>query len=352
MSAPLTLITGANGAIGFPVVLHALKANYNVRAVVRSQEKADLILSAASIKSLPESIQARLTFAFVPDLLSPSAYDDAIQGVTHVIHLASPIPTGGKIGPNDFDEKMIQPAIKGTLNLLEAAERAHIKRVVVTSSVAAVVAVEDWLREGNDNVYTETSRVDDPVGPYGNESEAYRASKILALNAAERWAKNGGQGRTVEVVHVHPAFVLGSVELARTKQDLLSGSSGTALMQILSEKPFPRPLTSITAWLEDVAEVHVRALDNSRIPNGQSLIVSSDGIHGMRWKDGENILAREFAKAVEKGVLPNKGWAGTATLKFDVSKTERLVGVKFTGFEKQIVDVAGQYLDIIGEQRG
>lgn len=79
---------------------------------------------------------------------------------------------------------------------------------------------------------------------------------------------------------MHPGFVLGGVELARSKEELLVGSSGMVLAMALGDKSGPRVTPSTTAWLEDVAEVHVRATDATRVPNGQSLIVASEGTDG------------------------------------------------------------------------
>lgn len=351
MSDPITLITGANGAIGFLVVLHALKANHTVRAVVRSQAKADLILSAASIQSLPESTRSHLGFAIVPDLLSSNAYDEALKGVTYVIHVASPIPGKANLGADQFDEYMIQPAVKGTINLLTAAEHANVKRVVVTSSVVAVLSLSN-SPDSNKTIYNEKSRTADPSGPFTNEGQAYRASKILALNTAERWADNDGQGRRTELVHVLPALVLGANELARTKEELLLGSSGWALQQMIDENPFPTPLAGIIVTAEDIAELHVRALDETRVASGQSLIGAAHMPDGIDWKNGKEIIENAFPRAVENGILLNRSWAEfTISMKFDVSETEKITDMKFETFDKGLISIAGQYLDVIGEKR-
>lgn len=151
---------------------------------------------------------------------------------------------------------------------------------------------------------------------------------------------------------MHPGFVLGGVELARSKEELLVGSSGMVLAMALGDKPGPRATPSTTAWLEDVAEVHVRATDATRVPNGQSLIVASEGTDGATWSDARKIVEKVFPRAVKKGLLGNQGWTETSMTRFNMEETERLVGMKFEGFERQIVDVVKQYLDVIGEESG
>lgn len=346
--SPTTLLTGSNGALGFPVLLHLLQANHTVHAVLRSPQKASQILASGPVTALPQDIRSRLHTAVIPDLLAPTAYDEVFKAnkFDYVVHVASPIPNGSP----DHEEFLIKPAVQGTLNILEAAEKAGVKRVVITSSVVGMVAMDEFAAPGNDTIYDEKSRTPDPTGPIDDEWLGYRASKIKALNAAERWAHNDGKGRHVEIVHVHPGFVIGGVELAKTKEELLVGSSGMVLGMALGNEPIPRPTPSNTVWLEDVAEVHVRATDATRVPNGQSLVVASEGINGVTWTDGKKIVEKNFPEALKKGLLGNQGWPESAIAKFNVEETERLVGFKFEGFERQIVDVVKQYLHVIGEK--
>jgi uncharacterized protein YbjT (DUF2867 family) len=87
MSSPLLLITGASGHLGFRALVLALEAGYRVVATIRREEQAKKIYSKPSI--LP--YQDKLTFAVVKNITAPGAFKEAMQGVTHVIHIASPI---------------------------------------------------------------------------------------------------------------------------------------------------------------------------------------------------------------------------------------------------------------------
>ncbi|KAJ9656796.1 hypothetical protein H2198_004684 [Neophaeococcomyces mojaviensis] len=349
MTGELVLITGANGALGYPTVVHALKAGYRVRAVVRSQAKAERILNGPSIKALDDTTRANLSFAIVDDLLKPDAYDESLKDTTFVIHVASPIPGGGSLlTPEELEDAFVVPAIKGTINMLEAAERIpFVRRVIITSSVLAQVSISEIVGPVSDKVYNETSRTPDPSGPYQHDGVAYMASKILALNAAERWLKE--KERRISIVHVHPAFTLGRVELATTREEILQGSSGVTLAYILNLGG-PGATISNTIWVEDVAEMHIRALDEGRIKNGQSLVGSSDGLSGANWADGKKILQKRFPRAIETGAFPIDVWPEPKIMNFDATETERLLGMKFTGYERQIADVVEQYLEVTGAE--
>lgn len=335
------MITGGNGAIGYEVLLHTLRAGYTVRAVVRTQAKADLILNAPSVQALDAETRKRLSFALVPDLLDPKAYDEALQDVLYVIHVASPIPKGKS---NDLEVDLVQPAITGTMNMLKAAEKASVKRVVVTSSVVGQITFEVYAADNIPGTYDEKTRTPNVSGPYANEGAAYVASKTLALNAAEEWKR--AEQRRIELVHVHPSLVLGRMELAQNLEEVLSGSStGRALAQILEKEGLAPPvISSNTCSIDDVAEVHARAL-NSNVPDGQSLVVVGNTPDGSVWESGKDVIAKAFPEAVKKGKFSDKEWSKTKVWRYDVSETERLVGMKFTGFEKQIEEIGRWYLE-------
>ena len=169
MSSDLVLITGVTGHLGFRTLILALQAGYQVRAAVRSQSKANTILSNSVFKVLNRSSQ--LSFIIVPDLTVAGAYDEAVKGVNHVIHIASPI-TNAQTTPEEFQERLITPAVKGTLGMLESAQKTDtVSRIVITSSAVAQVPVPDFM-ERPDYVVEASTRTATPAGPFTNEFEA------------------------------------------------------------------------------------------------------------------------------------------------------------------------------------
>lgn len=227
MSGQLVLITGANGHIGFRVLVFALEAGYHVRAAVRNQEKADRILAASSIKRLNPG--KSLTFVFVPDLLQSGAYNEAVRDVDYIIHLPSPITNG--ITEDKYETSLIQPAMAGTLGILQAAEKSStIKRIVITSSIVALTPWYDFFEAETKKIFNEHSRTDNPSGPYKSEFEAYASSKVQAFNATLKFMEDVNPA--FSIVHVHPTFVVGKDELVTDPEDMTRGTNGAALRQV------------------------------------------------------------------------------------------------------------------------
>lgn len=341
-SGKLVLITGANGHIGFRTVVEALQQGYSVRAAVRNQDKANTMLAAPSIKSIDPG--SRLNFTFVPDLIKDGAYDEAVKDVNFVIHVASPL-VSGLTDEEDFESKLIEPAVKGTLNILYSAfKQPSIKRVVITSSVVALSSWRDFVEAETSQTFNEKSRTPDAYGPFGVEFAAYAASKVRALNATERLLDQ--HKPHFSVVHIHPGFVVGKNELITDAKYITSGTNGVMFAQVLGVKsPTSTPGTSV--HLHDVAFLHVKGLDPA-IVDRQSLLASSGGVNGTVWGDAIGIVKRRFPEAVKNGNLPNNGELPTVSARFDTTETERLTGIQFKSYEEQVVSVTQHYLELIG----
>lgn len=129
-SSPITFITGATGFIGSHVVKNALAAGTRVRLSVRKEEQIE------TLKQLFSAKPDQLEFVVIPDISNPEAFEGKLDGVEHVLHLASPMPGTGE----DFKSDYLKPAVEGTESILKAAKASSsVKRVVVTSSVLAVI---------------------------------------------------------------------------------------------------------------------------------------------------------------------------------------------------------------------
>jgi nucleoside-diphosphate-sugar epimerase len=341
MSNKLVLITGANGHIGFRVVVSALQAGYKVKAVVRSQEKADRVLAAKSIKEL--DAKENLTFAFVSDMLAAGAYDAAVQDVDYIIHIASPLPNG--VAEDKYEEELIKPAVGGTLSIIKAAQTSStVKRIVITSSVLAMLPWHDFFEAETDRVFDERSRIDSPPGPYKSDFEAYAASKAHALNATNKYLEEAKP--SFDVVNVCPSFVIGKDELVTEAKNVTGGTNGTALRQVLGVKQgWPTPSTSV--HLDDVVTAHIKALEPT-VPANTNLVVNSEGVKGTTWGDAIEIVNRKFPRAVAAGVLPNDGFAPTKHTGIDASETGKMLGIEFKSYEEQVVSVVTHYLELSG----
>lgn len=132
MSKPLIFITGATGFIGSHVVSQSLAEGYKVRLSVRKEGQI------SALRKLFSDHTANLDFTVIPDFASPNRFSKALEDVTYVFHLASPMPGKG----TDFKSEYLEPAVQGTISLLDAAKKTEsIKRVVVVSSILALIPV-------------------------------------------------------------------------------------------------------------------------------------------------------------------------------------------------------------------
>ena len=125
------LVTGGSGFIGAHCIIQLLAAGYRVRTTVRSlKREADV---RAMLKTGGAEPGDSLTF-FAADLNSDRGWAEAVAGCDYVLHVASPFPAAQ---PKDENE-LIVPAREGSLRVLRAARDAGVKRVVLTSSFAAI----------------------------------------------------------------------------------------------------------------------------------------------------------------------------------------------------------------------
>lgn len=123
----LVLITGSTGFIGSAVTQHVLEAGYRARLIIRRADQA------SKLKRIFSKYTDHLEFAIVPDLTVRGCYNDVLDGVEYVLHLASPLSAAGT-------DDLLTPALEGTKAILQAASKSSsIKRIVITSSVIAMI---------------------------------------------------------------------------------------------------------------------------------------------------------------------------------------------------------------------
>ena len=141
-----------------------------------------------------------------------------------------------------------------------------------------------------------------------------------------------------------PVFVIGKNELVTSTKAFYTGTNLIAMAPLLGIVN-PDPFMGISVHNDDVARVHVAALD-PRIPGGSNFMCSSDGIQGCKWNDAIEVVKKNFPDAVAHGIFPLGGDQPTWTLKVDSSKTEEMFGFKFANYEEQVKSVAGHYVEL------
>jgi nucleoside-diphosphate-sugar epimerase len=244
------LVTGGSGFIGGWCVIQLLQEGYTVRTTVRDLSRESAV--RAALRKVVDP-QDRLSF-YAANLSSDAGWDAATDGCDYVLHVASPL---GVVEPKDPDE-LIKPAREGARRAVQAAIKAGVKRVVLTSSVAATSKPPS----SGDSVSDETVWTD--VKQPG--VSAYSQSKTLAERAA--WDLIGASSGSTTLATVNPTLVIAPVlgsdfsESIQVVQRLLSGKI----------PGIPR-LGFNFVDARDVADLHVRAMTAPEAA-GQRLIAA------------------------------------------------------------------------------
>lgn len=190
------LVTGASGYIAGWIVKYLLEEGHTVHATVRDPVKSS---SVAHLHKAAATAPGTLKL-FKADLLDAGSFDAAMQGCDIVMHTASPFVLEGF---RDAHEALVRPAVEGTRHVLEAVNRTDsVKRVVLTSSVAAIFGDNVDIKQTANGVFTEE---------HWNTSSSvnhnpYQFSKVAAER--EAWKIHDAQSRW-ELVTINPGMVYG-----------------------------------------------------------------------------------------------------------------------------------------------
>ncbi|HVY85628.1 MAG TPA: aldehyde reductase [Caulobacterales bacterium] len=246
------LVTGGSGFIASYCILDLLAAGYAVKTTVRNLKREPEVratLASAGAQSLD-----RLSFV-AADLEKDDGWADAVAGCAYVLHVASPFPQSA---PKHEDD-LIRPAREGALRVLRAAKPAGVKRVVLTSSFAAI----GYGHPPMNRPFTENdwSVID------GGDMRAYAKSKTLAERAAWDFVKGDGAGMELSVVN--PVGVLGPVLGADFSTSIL-------IVQKLMDGAMPGcPRFSFgIVDVRDVASLHILAMTRPEAAGERFLAVA------------------------------------------------------------------------------
>jgi dihydroflavonol-4-reductase len=325
------LVTGASGFIASHIVDQLLSAGYRVRGTVRSPSSS----KHAHLTALPGALD-RLELVGA-DLLTPHAFDEAVAGCEYVLHTASPY----QLDVADPQRDLVDPAVNGTLSVLESCMRSgSVRRVVLTSSGAAITD------RANGHVNTE--------GDWNTGSSLtrnpYYFSKTLAEQTAWSFLEQGGIG--FDLVAVNPFYVIGpslGPEM-NTSHSFFTGSTNGTVPAILA---LEWPLVDV----RDVAGAHVLAMER---PAARGRYVVAAGIRSMRqvvdllkangWGDRYSLpsigLDGGFGVALSKVVaaLQPSGRRDYlmnhlgGSMKFDNSKVKSDLGLVFRDVDQTILE--------------
>ena len=277
------LVTGGSGFIGSHTILQLLGVGHQVRTTIRSLKREGDV--RALLKAGGAEPGDRLSF-FAADLMNDAGWREAAAGCDYVLHLASPLPSSL---PKHEDE-LIVPAREGALRVLRASRDTGVKRVVLTSSFAAI----GYGHKVRQAPFTEA----DWTNPNGDDVAAYTKSKTLAERAA--WDFMGKEGGALELSVINPVGVFGPV---------LGPDYATSivLVQKMMDGALPGApqLHFGVVDVRDVADLHIRAMTNPAAKGERFLGVAGDF---MSMLDIAKVLKSRMgaaAKRVPTRQLPN-----------------------------------------------
>jgi dihydroflavonol-4-reductase len=249
----LVLVTGGSGYIAGYCIAQLLNDGWCVRTTVRSSAKTKAV--RASIGNIARKA-SEIEFVEA-DLTSDAGWDRAAIGAKYVLHVASPVPV---TDPKNDDE-LIRPARDGTLRALKAARDAGVKRVVMTSSISAII----YGRGVREKPFTEEDWTDETNR---GDTSPYDRAKTIAERAA--WAWLAAEGGGLELVTVNPGLVLGPV----LGSDFSASIEAIKKLMDGSIPALPRFGFNVVD-MRDIARLHVLAMTTPEAA-GQRFIGSGD----------------------------------------------------------------------------
>lgn len=331
------LVTGGSGYIGSWVVKGLLEKGYTVRLTVRDKSKKEKYQFLTKIESKNKGDLE----IWEADLLKTGSFDKAAVGCDSIIHMASPFILNVK----DAQLDLVDPAVKGTENVMEAANKSNsVKKVILTSSVAAIYGDAIDMKNQNLSKFTENE--------FNNSStlnhQPYSYSKVLAEKKA--WDMVDQQS-SWELIVLNPSFVmgpsLGSIsqsESIKFMRDILSGKFKSGVAELFFGYVDVR----------DVATAHIYCLENKakgrhilaeRVTDMLSFSNIIKAQYGDKYKLPKSnnpkwllsIIGSLFGLS-RKFVKNNVG----IQIEFDASKSVEKLNLKYTPLEQTVKDMIVQ----------
>lgn len=326
------LITGISGFIAQHCAAQLLSKGYAVRGSVRNKSKKNEIID--SFKKNNISIE-NLEFCTL-DLLKDEGWQKAMETCDYVFHIASPYSLKVPKDENEF----IKPAVEGTLRALKFAKEAKIKRLVLTSSIVAMI--------GEDSQKNKVLNPTNWTDLNWREITPYIKSKTKSEMKAWEFIQNQNQDHILELTTIHPGAVYGP-----TISNNLNGESMSMMVKLITGKMPFLPKTAIAiSDVRDVAKAHILAIEKENA-NNKRLIVTTDKAYSiielaqLLKKEGfEKVGSIEapnwllyflaYFDTEIKGMIPFVG----KTISTDISLTKEILGLEPIDVKKTIIDTA------------
>lgn len=279
------LVTGATGFVAGWLVKKLLDAGITVHAAVRNPSKTEKL---DHLNKAADESSGNIKY-FKSDLLDEGSYAEAMEGCEVVFHTASPFTLDVK----DPQKELIDPAVKGTINVLEQANKTEtVKRVVVTSSCAAIYT------DAIDTVNAPGGKLTEEIWNTSSslEYQPYSYSKTLAEKKA--WEIVDAQSRW-QLTTINPSFVMGPALNPKT-----TTTESYSVLKQLGDGTMKMGVPKMGAGVvdvRDVAEAHFQAAYN---PNAKGRYITS--AHNTNFLEMALSMAPKYGKnyPLPKKALP------------------------------------------------
>ncbi|RDX80127.1 Tetraketide alpha-pyrone reductase 1, partial [Mucuna pruriens] len=285
-------VTGASGFIASWIVKFLLQ---------RNPKKVEHLVKL-------EGAKERLHL-FKADLLEEGSFDSVVDGCDAVFHTASPV----RFVVTDPQAELIDPAVKGTLNVLKScAKSPSVKRIVLTSSISAVLFNG---RPKTPEVVVDETWFSDP--DVCRELKLwYSVSKALAEDAAWKFVNENN----IDMIVINPTMVSGPL-----LQPEINGSV-EPILNLINGKPFPN---NSFGWVDvkDVAKAHILAYEIASA-NGRYCLVERV-VHNSE-------LARILRDLYPTLQIPDRCEVDepyVPTYQISTEKAKKSLGIEFTPLE-------------------
>jgi len=326
-------VTGATGFIGSEVVTVLLERGYTVHGTVRDPENEAKIAPLLELEGASDRLRL-----FKANLLGSEGFAEAFEGCDVVMHVASPYV----VDVEDPQRDLVDPALIGTRSVLAAADAAGVKRVVLTSSAAAITD------EPENRIYTEAD--------WNEKSSLTRNPYYYSRTVAERatWDFVEEKSPSFDLIVINPTGVIGPSigsglsTTSRVIADLLNGGVYPAIVDMT----FPY------VDVRDVAEAHVRAAEN---PQASGRYICSNELVSLKrtvdvlrengfdtYKLPKMSLTSSFGSAIVRQLARfqqpgSRSFIETnlgRSLTLDTSKIQDELGMEFRDMDTSIVETA------------
>ncbi len=337
----IILVTGGTGYIGSWVVKELLEKGYTVRMTVRDKSRKEKF---SHLDSIAGSANGKLEL-WEADLLQEGSFDKAAKGSDAIIHVASPFTLRFK----DAQKELLDPALLGTRNVLNAATKSGtVKKVVLTSSVAAVFGdnidmQEKGLEEFNEEQFNTSS---------SPSHQPYSYSKVIAEQEAWKIFREQQQWK---LVVINPSFVLGP-----SLTELTDSESLNLMKDILKGKFYMGAPELYFGFVDvrDVAHAHILALEKESAEGRHilaertmSLLDLTDMmkiIYGKKYKlplmkapKGLMMIMGGLFGVTSKFVKRNVGYV----IRLNTTRSRKQLGLQYRNLEDTIKEMVSQMHD-------